>query len=113
MTLLQRALLPASVADHKPGNIGIGSYPGTLVFNRPKQEHPFLAIMAAPVSAYKDRHFLAVIGDEVSLVSSAVSRPRWRTDIDNAFKDSVTGLLLAGIGVRATRAEGVCTNFLS
>jgi len=32
--------------------------------------------MAAPVSAYKDRQFLAVIGDE----------------------DSVTGLLLAGIG---------------
>ncbi|MCJ1440298.1 MAG: H(+)-transporting V1 sector ATPase subunit F [Stictis urceolatum] len=32
--------------------------------------------MAAPASAYKDRHFLAVIGDE----------------------DSVTGLLLAGIG---------------
>ncbi|KAK7542172.1 V-type proton ATPase subunit F [Phyllosticta citribraziliensis] len=32
--------------------------------------------MAAPVSAYKDRQFLAVIGDE----------------------DSVTGLLLAGVG---------------
>ncbi|EKG10153.1 hypothetical protein MPH_12753 [Macrophomina phaseolina MS6] len=36
--------------------------------------------MAAPASAYKDRQFLAVIGDE----------------------DSVTGLLLAGVGVSFT-----------
>lgn len=39
--------------------------------------------MAAPVSAYKDRHFLAVIGDEVSLVL-AVSNFRQRTDMNNA-----------------------------
>lgn len=36
--------------------------------------------MAQPASAYKDRQFLAVIGDE----------------------DSVTGLLLAGVGVCLT-----------
>ncbi|KAK2626401.1 hypothetical protein QTJ16_004663 [Diplocarpon rosae] len=43
--------------------------------------------MAAPASAYKDRQFLAVIGDE----------------------DSVTGLLLAGIGVRPPDSQ---KNFL-
>ncbi|MCJ1312789.1 H(+)-transporting V1 sector ATPase subunit F [Agyrium rufum] len=45
--------------------------------------------MAAPVSAYKDRIFLAVIGDE----------------------DSVTGLLLAGIG-HVTNAPDAQKNFL-
>ncbi|MCJ1277201.1 H(+)-transporting V1 sector ATPase subunit F [Puttea exsequens] len=45
--------------------------------------------MAAPLSAYKDRHFLAVIGDE----------------------DSVTGLLLAGIG-HVTQPPGAQKNFL-
>ncbi|MDI1488788.1 MAG: H(+)-transporting V1 sector ATPase subunit F [Ramalina farinacea] len=45
--------------------------------------------MAAPVSAYKDRHFLAVIGDE----------------------DSVTGLLLAGIG-HVTQPPDAQKNFL-
>ncbi|MCJ1244990.1 H(+)-transporting V1 sector ATPase subunit F [Trapelia coarctata] len=45
--------------------------------------------MAAPPSAYKDRHFLAVIGDE----------------------DSVTGLLLAGIG-HITPAPDAQKNFL-
>ncbi|KAL8822972.1 MAG: hypothetical protein Q9191_006303 [Dirinaria sp. TL-2023a] len=39
--------------------------------------------MAAPPSAYQNRHFLAVIGDE----------------------DSVTGLLLAGIGVSSVPVE--------
>ncbi|MCJ1260306.1 H(+)-transporting V1 sector ATPase subunit F [Lobaria immixta] len=49
--------------------------------------------MAAPPSAYKDRHFLAVIGDE----------------------DSVTGLLLAGIGVlkiHVTQPPDAQKNFL-
>ncbi|KAI9732660.1 MAG: H(+)-transporting V1 sector ATPase subunit F [Cirrosporium novae-zelandiae] len=45
--------------------------------------------MAAPASAYKDRHFLAVIGDE----------------------DSVTGLLLAGIG-HVTNPPDSQRNFL-
>ncbi|KAK6579802.1 hypothetical protein PZA11_007510 [Diplocarpon coronariae] len=45
--------------------------------------------MAAPVSAYKDRQFLAVIGDE----------------------DSVTGLLLAGIG-HVTEPPDSQKNFL-
>ncbi|EPE26085.1 vacuolar ATP synthase subunit F [Glarea lozoyensis ATCC 20868] len=45
--------------------------------------------MAAPASAYKDRQFLAVIGDE----------------------DSVTGLLLAGIG-HVTPAPDSQKNFL-
>ncbi|KAL9125393.1 MAG: hypothetical protein Q9217_005394 [Psora testacea] len=45
--------------------------------------------MAAPPSAYKDRHFLAVIGDE----------------------DSVTGLLLAGIG-HVTQPPDAQKNFL-
>ena len=49
--------------------------------------------MAAPASAYKDRQFLAVIGDEVSLDSC-------NSDLELTFmQDSVTGLLLAGIGV--------------
>ncbi|KAA8910469.1 V-type proton ATPase subunit F [Sphaerosporella brunnea] len=45
--------------------------------------------MAAPPSSYKDRHFLAVIGDE----------------------DSVTGMLLAGIG-HVTPAPNNSKNFL-
>ncbi|KAI4263321.1 MAG: hypothetical protein L6R42_001534 [Xanthoria sp. 1 TBL-2021] len=45
--------------------------------------------MAAPPSAYKDRHFLAVIGDE----------------------DSVTGLLLAGVG-HVTQPPDAQKNFL-
>lgn len=45
--------------------------------------------MAAPPSAYKDRHLLAVIGDE----------------------DSVTGLLLAGIG-HVTQPPDAQKNFL-
>ncbi|KAL2046965.1 hypothetical protein N7G274_000983 [Stereocaulon virgatum] len=45
--------------------------------------------MAAPPSAYKDRHFLAVIGDE----------------------DSCTGLLLAGIG-HVTQPPDAQKNFL-
>ena len=51
--------------------------------------------MAAPPSAYKDRHFLAVIGDEVRmLVTSLESIIAY-----SKMQDSVTGLLLAGIGV--------------
>ncbi|KAL8651419.1 MAG: hypothetical protein Q9210_003261 [Variospora velana] len=45
--------------------------------------------MAAPPSAYRDRHFLAVIGDE----------------------DSITGLLLAGIG-HVTQPPDAQKNFL-
>ena len=52
--------------------------------------------MAAPPSAYKDRHFLAIIGDEVCyLLNITISI------LTYAVKDSVTGLLLAGIGVGA------------
>ena len=50
--------------------------------------------MAAPPSAYKDRHFLAVIGDEVRI--EAVDHP---DQLLTGWQDSVTGLLLAGIGV--------------
>ena len=50
--------------------------------------------MAAPASAYKDRQFLAVIGDEVSSIRL------WSLHIMlTRLQDSVTGLLLAGIGV--------------
>lgn len=52
--------------------------------------------MAAPASAYKDRQFLAVIGDEVGsfhCLSTCLEANRV------AGQDSVTGLLLAGIGV--------------
>lgn len=52
--------------------------------------------MAAPPSAYKDRHFLAVIGDEVSRVQIYVGDV---SVISHTGQDSVTGLLLAGIGV--------------
>ena len=54
--------------------------------------------MAAPVSAYKDRHFLAVIGDEVGS-PKANQQLIIKTDQLDAPQDSVTGLLLAGIGV--------------
>lgn len=60
------------------------------------------AVMAAPTSAYKDRHFLAVIGDEVclqSFVEGLILRV--------LIQDSVTGLLLAGIGVRSSGYERV------
>lgn len=58
------------------------------------------AIMALPQSAYKDRQFLAVIGDEVRICvgPTKVHAPA------NAPQDSVTGILLAGVGVSA-RAE--------
>ncbi len=51
--------------------------------------------MAAPASAYKDRQFLAVIGDEVRFTCALSGRINV-----NLQQDSVTGLLLAGIGVR-------------
>lgn len=50
--------------------------------------------MALPQSAYKDRQFLAVIGDEVS--NTYCQNPTLLTRI---FQDSVTGVLLAGVGV--------------
>jgi hypothetical protein len=50
--------------------------------------------MAAPASAYKDRQFLAVIGDEVPL-----TLPNNRGFVANAWQDTVTGMLLAGVGV--------------
>jgi hypothetical protein len=51
--------------------------------------------MALPQSAYKDRQFLAVIGDEVvyALCASHV------TLLTLNLQDSVTGVLLAGVGV--------------
>ena len=51
--------------------------------------------MAAPPSAYKDRHFLAVIGDEVSRLEPV----GFIVGTNALHQDSVTGLLLAGIGV--------------
>lgn len=51
--------------------------------------------MALPPSAYKDRQFLAVIGDEVRGCGFQVERHT----ADITAQDSVTGLLLAGIGV--------------
>ncbi|KAK1253081.1 hypothetical protein MKX08_004268 [Trichoderma sp. CBMAI-0020] len=53
---------------------------------------------------FKDRQFLAVIGDEAS-------RPPSSEPHDQAPKDSVTGLLLAGIGHITTGAEAQ-KNFL-
>lgn len=63
--------------------------------------------MAAPPSAYRDRHFLAVIGDEVD------GFVRFDRMIANfQFQDSVTGLLLAGIGVYPRSQIVYCNNYL-
>lgn len=51
---------------------------------------------AAGLAEYKDREFIAVIGDEASY--PPISSPPSLSP--NASQDSVTGLLLAGIGVR-------------
>lgn len=51
--------------------------------------------MSAPASAYKDRQFLAVIGDEVHSHQQPPS-----SSANHCCQDSVTGLLLAGVGVR-------------
>jgi V-type H+-transporting ATPase subunit F len=62
--------------------------------------------MAGPASAYKDRQFLAVIGDEVRTSGLDCSR------IGLIFlKDSVTGLLLAGVG-HVTEPPDSQRNFL-
>lgn len=50
--------------------------------------------MALPQSAYKDREFLAVLGDEVVTSSFAIN-----SLADTPHQDSVTGILLAGVGV--------------
>ena len=50
---------------------------------------------AASAAQYKDRQFLAVIGDEVRLVH----KPYQQTDSANELQDTVTGMLLAGVGV--------------
>ena len=49
--------------------------------------------MAAPVAAYKDRQFLAVIGDEVQVLQLLLTLKADRS------QDTVTGMLLAGVGV--------------
>jgi len=54
--------------------------------------------MAAPPSAYKDRHFLAVIGDEVRKAFGIFYQHLGHRL--TVLQDSCTGLLLAGIGVR-------------
>jgi hypothetical protein len=51
--------------------------------------------MALPQSAYKDRQFLAVIGDEVTCPRCASCIPLLTLNL----QDSVTGVLLAGVGV--------------
>ena len=59
---------------------------------------------AAAASAHKDREFLAVIGDEVRLClagEEGASGAETPTDGDDE-QDSVTGLLLAGVGVCGT-----------
>ncbi|KAI9677742.1 MAG: H(+)-transporting V1 sector ATPase subunit F [Trizodia sp. TS-e1964] len=50
--------------------------------------------MAASTSAYKDREFIAVIGDEVRL--PVIPPPPGHTY--SSTQESITGLLLAGIG---------------
>lgn len=55
--------------------------------------------MAAPASAYKDRQFLAVIGDEVRSLSHS-------SYTANLGQDTVTGMLLAGVGVSSSPAPG-------
>jgi V-type H+-transporting ATPase subunit F len=57
----------------------------------------------ATSTAYKDRSLLAVIGDEVSLFFSLQPSPLL------TLQDSVTGLLLAGIG---HISDGQKKNFL-
>lgn len=52
--------------------------------------------MALPQSAYKDRQFLAVIGDEVRVHTSEFEECAQPA---NTTQDSVTGILLAGVGV--------------
>lgn len=51
--------------------------------------------MALPQSAYKDRQFLAVIGDEVTTAQCAFTPALLTLNL----QDSVTGVLLAGVGV--------------
>ena len=57
--------------------------------------------MAAPPTSYRDREFLAVIGDEVRFFSSGPGRrcPVMGADFQCFYQDTVTGMLLAGIGV--------------
>lgn len=62
--------------------------------------------MATPASAYRDRQFLAVIGDEVWTSGLDCSRIRLIF-----LKDSVTGLLLAGVG-HVTEPPDSQRNFL-
>jgi V-type H+-transporting ATPase subunit F len=56
--------------------------------------------MALPQSAYKDREFLAVIGDEVLTTPALEATPSslQRPTYTNSTQDSVTGILLAGVG---------------
>jgi hypothetical protein len=63
--------------------------------------------MALPQSAYKDRQFLAVIGDEVC----AHSILRSDDSLANILQDSVTGILLAGVGVCAMEFTHVLPTF--
>jgi V-type H+-transporting ATPase subunit F len=65
--------------------------------------------MAAPASSYKDRQFLAVIGDEVCIPPTAALAPRKPNVLP--LKDTVTGMLLAGIG-HVTPAPNSSKNFL-
>lgn len=65
--------------------------------------------MAAPPSTYKDREFLGVIGDEVPFPPlPRPARPLQSHSPANsppAPQDTVTGMLLAGIGVRIGHAH--------
>ena len=62
--------------------------------------------MALPQSAYKDREFLAVIGDEVLYPHKYVA-----SDCANKrTQDSVTGILLAGVGVCASQQHLYATD---
>jgi hypothetical protein len=63
--------------------------------------------MALPQSAYKDRQFLAVIGDEVCAHSILQSDEA----LANIPQDSVTGILLAGVGVCAMKLSHMLTAF--
>lgn len=53
--------------------------------------------MALDKAQYKDREFLAVIGDEVVLRLTA----HIASFLTFGTQDSVTGILLAGVGVRS------------
>ena len=94
---LLRAPLPRSRLIPGPGAATTTAVQCQPYVRQPQASHlVHTAIMALPQSAYKDRQFLAVIGDEVCTRRyeyEECAQPA------NTTQDTVTGILLAGVGV--------------